>query len=81
MKLDLSNWEIWTLLNEGSTNQKQFIKQLDFNEFEQVIECLEDLEISDDLRGLLNGGVLYVSNESDEYVIMDISEDKYLHLS
>ena len=35
MLVDLSNSELWDLLRDGTTNQKQFISDLDFEEFER----------------------------------------------
>lgn len=69
MKIDLSTGEIWDLLKEGSTNQRDFISSLTYNEFEEFIELIEDYE-EFDLRGLLNGGVLKVEDDpEDDFII------------
>lgn len=69
MKIDLSTGEIWDLLKEGSTNQRDFISSLTYNEFKEFIELIEDYE-EFDLRGYLNGGVLSVEDDPvEDYVI------------
>ena len=69
MKMDLSVGEIWDLLKEGSTNQKNFIDSLYYSEFEEFIESIEEYD-EFDLRGWINGGVLSVEdNPVEEYVI------------
>ena len=64
MKIDLSAGELWDLLKEGSTNQRNFINSLRYSEFKEFIEIIEDYE-DFDLRSLINGGVL-VSEETDQ---------------
>lgn len=69
MKIDLSTWEIWDLLKEGSINQRNFIECLKYSEFEEFIEFIEDYE-EFDLRGYLNGGVLKVEDDlEDDFII------------
>lgn len=69
MKIDMSAGEIWDLLEEGSTNQRDFINSLDYSEFEEFIEFMEDFD-EFDLRGYLNGGVLSVEDDPvEDYVI------------
>lgn len=72
MKIELSTSEVWDLLKEGSTNQREFINSLRFSEFEEFIEIMEDYE-DFDLRGLINGGVL-VAEETDQ-----INEDHTIY--
>ena len=70
MKLDLSVSEIWDLLKEGSTNQKNFIESLKYDEFEEFIEFIDEFCDEFDLRGYLNGGVLRVEDTpEEEYII------------
>lgn len=69
MKIDLSISEIWDLLKEGSTNQRDFISSLTYNEFKEFIELIEDYE-EFDLRGYINGGVLKVEDDpEDDFII------------
>ena len=69
MKIDLSTSEIWDLLKEGSTNQRDFISSLTYNEFKEFIELIEDYE-EFDLRGYINGGVLSVEDDPvEDYII------------
>lgn len=69
MKIEMSISEIWDLLKEGSTNQRDFISSLTYNEFKEFIELIEDYE-EFDLRGYLNGGVLSVEDDPvEDYVI------------
>ena len=72
MFIEVGTMELLDLLDNGTTNQKNFTKQLTITEFEVFIEYMEDL-ISEyisckpadykdilnsfDIRGLLNGGV------------------------
>ena len=70
MKIDLSTGEIWDLLKEGSTNQRDFIDSLYYNEFEEFIDILEIECPEMDLLGYLNGGVLSVEDTpEEEYII------------
>ena len=69
MKIDLSTGEIWDLLKEGSTNQRNFIESLNYTEFVEFIESIEEYD-EFDLRGYLNGGVLSVEDDPvEDYVI------------
>ena len=69
MKLDLSVSEIWDILQEGSTNQRDFIESLYYSEFEEFIESIDEYD-EFDLRGYLNGGVLSVEEDPvEDYVI------------
>ena len=69
MKIDLSTGEIWDLLKQGSTNQRNFIESLCYSEFEEFIEIIEDYE-DFDLRGLINGGALKVEDDpEDDFII------------
>ena len=69
MKIDLSTGEIWDLLKEGSTNQRNFIESLNYTEFVEFIESIEEYD-EFDLRGWLNGGVLSVEDDPvEDYVI------------
>ena len=66
MKIDLSISEVWDLLHEGSTNQRNFINSLRYSEFQEFIEIIEDYD-DFDLRGYINGGVLVAeTNEETE---------------
>ena len=65
MKIEMSVSEIWNLLNEGSTNQRDFISSLTYNEFKEFIELIEDYE-EFDLRGYINGGVLKVEDDPED---------------
>ena len=75
MKIDLSTSEIYDLLKEGSTNQRNFIDSLNYTEFEEFIEEWEYLYNDLDLRSCLNGGCLFVEDTPDdieeEYVIYE----------
>ena len=69
MKIDLSTSEIYDLLKEGSTNQRNFIESLNYSEFEEFINFIEDYD-DFDLRGYLNGGVLSVEDDpAEDYII------------
>lgn len=65
MKLDLNVSEIWDLLKQGSSNQRNFINSLRFSEFKEFIEEHEMFLEEYDIRSLINGGVL-VSEETDQ---------------
>ena len=70
MKIDLSTGELWNLLQEGSTNQRDFINSLYYNEFKEFIEEWEYLYNDLDLRSCLNGGCLFVEDTpTEDYVI------------
>ena len=65
MKIEMTTDEIWNLLKEGSTNQKDFISSLTYNEFKEFIELIEDYG-EFDLRSLINGGVLKVEDDPED---------------
>ena len=71
MKIELNSSEVWDLLKEGSTNQRDFVNSLYYSEFKEFIDLFEDHGI--DLRDILNGGVLSVEedpeNAEEKYVI------------
>ena len=72
MNIDLSTSEIWDLLKQGSTNQRNFIENLKYSEFEEFIEYINDCYDEFDLRGYLNGGVLSVEDDPvEDYVIWE----------
>lgn len=75
MFIEVGTMELLDLLDHGTTNQKEFSKQLTINEFEifmdymedyitEFIQCrpkdYEDILSNFDIRSLLNGGVLEV---------------------
>ena len=65
MNIEMTTSEIWDLLKEGSTNQRDFISSLTYNEFKEFIELIEDYG-DFDLRGLINGGVLKVEDDPED---------------
>lgn len=71
MKIDLCASEIWDLLKEGSTNQKDFVEDLYYSEFVEFIEFIEYYNDEFDILGYLNGGVLHVEEDpaEDDYII------------
>lgn len=75
MKIDLSTDELWDLLKEGSTNQRNFITSLRFSEFKEFIEEHEMFLEEYDIRSLLNGGCLFVEDTpedvEEEYIIYE----------
>ena len=73
MKIEMTTGEIWDLLKQGSSNQRNFINSLRFSEFKEFIEEHEMFLEEYDLRSLINGGVL-VSEETAE-----INEDHSIY--
>ena len=75
MKIDLNAWEIWDILKEGSTNQRDFINSLTFTEFDEFLEEHQMFFEEYDIRSLLNGGCLFVEDTpedvEEEYVIYE----------
>ena len=75
MIIEVGTLELLDLLDNGTTAQKIFSKQLTINEFERFIKAWEEIINEDiqcnpsnyeetlsrlDIRSLLNGGVLYI---------------------
>ena len=75
MIIEVGTLELLDLLDNGTTAQKIFSKQLTINEFEKFIKVWEEIINEDiqcnpsnydetlsrlDIRSLLNGGVLYI---------------------
>ena len=81
MIIEVGTLELLDLLDNGTTAQKIFSKQLTINEFERFIEAWEEIINEDiqyeetlsrlDIRSLLNGGVLYILtvDEIKEYYL------------
>ena len=70
MKIDLSTGELWDLLKQGSSNQRNFINSLIFIEFEEFIDIIEMECPEMDLRGNINGGVLWVEDDPvEDYIV------------
>lgn len=92
MKVDLSNYELYDLLKNGSTNQKHFVSMIDeYNlDIDNVFDSLEQLffdcgEKNYDIRGWINGGVLYITDDAsgyqlEEFVHMELDSNIYLIL-
>ena len=71
MKIDLSTGEIWDLLKQGTSNQRNFINSLRYSEFEDFLKQCEYIFEEYDLISLLNGGCLFVEDtpEEEEFII------------
>ena len=70
MKIEMSVSEIWNLLKQGSSNQRDFINSLRFSEFEEFIDIIEMECPEMDLRGNINGGVLWVEDDPvEDYIV------------
>lgn len=70
MNIEMTTSEIWDLLKQGSSNQKEFINSLRFSEFEEFIDIIEMECPEMDLRGNINGGVLWVEDDPvEEYIV------------
>ena len=70
MKIEMNANELWDLLKEGSTNQREFINSLRFSEFEEFIYLVEMGCPEMDLRGEINGGVLWVEEDPvEDYIV------------
>ena len=71
MKIEMTTSEVWDLLKEGSTNQRDFIESLYYDEFEEFLEEWEYLYNDFDLRSCLNGGCLFVEDtpKEEEFII------------
>lgn len=72
MKIDLSAGEIWDLLKQGSSNQRNFIDLLYYSEFEEFIMLWEEVYNDFDLISCLNGGCLFVEDPDEaeeDYII------------
>ena len=70
MKIDLCAGEIWDLLKEGTTNQRNFIDSLYYSEFEEFIDILEMECPEMDLIGNINGGVIWVEEDPvEDYIV------------
>ena len=70
MKIDLCAGELWDLLKQGSSNQRDFIDSLYYSEFEEFIDILEIECPEMDLIGNINGGVIWVEEDPvEDYVV------------
>lgn len=76
--------ELFTLMSNGTTNQKNFIESLTFNEFERIIEFLEDeyytTEFISEIRGWINGGVMRIVDAPNDWTVLEISDGKFLEI-
>ena len=73
MKIDMTASEIWNLLKEGSTNQRDFIESLKYHEFKEFMEVWEEEYNCLDLRSCLNGGCLFVEDTPEDV------EEEYIY--
>ena len=73
MKMELSTIEIYDLLKNGTSNQRNFANTLTFTEFNEFLGEHERFFEEYDLRDLLNGGCLSVEEggEINEYTIWE----------
>jgi len=85
MQIELSNIEIYDMLKNGSTNQKNFIKDIDDNnlDIDDVFDTIEntfiECDIKYDIRSLLNGGVLYIDDKENENALsIELDNNVYL---
>lgn len=85
MQVDLSNYELYDLLRNGSTNQKHFVNQMNkFNLnvddlFDEIENIFIEYEIKYDIRSLINGGVLYLDDtQSQDFSNFEIKDGVYL---
>lgn len=87
MKVDLGNYELFDLFSNGSTNQKHFVNQMQkFNlnvddVFDEIENIFIDYEIKDDIRSLINGGALYIDNETHNdvnFINIELKDGVYL---
>ena len=85
MKIEISNTELYDILKDGSTNQKHFINTIEkYNlDVDNVFDIIEntfiELEIKDDIRGLINGGVLYIDNKTNnQFLNIELDDNIYL---
>ena len=70
MKIEMTTGEIWDLLKQGSSNQRNFIESLKYDEFEEFIDIIEMEYPEMDLIGDINGGVLWVEEDPVEDYIL-----------
>ena len=85
MKIELSNIEIYYMFMQGSSNQKHFANMITKNDldienvFDTIEETFKEYEIKDDLRSLVNGGVLYIDTETnDQFINIELKDSVYL---
>ena len=73
MKMELNTIEIYELLKNGTSNQRNFANTLTFTEFNDFLGGHELFFEEYDLRDLLNGGCLAVEEggEIDKYTIWE----------
>lgn len=81
IKIELNDSEIFDLLKNGSTNQKQIVKDIiKYDVYDEFFDIIEEIAINDsfDLRGAINGGVLQVNKYEDEELEYLAPEDIHL---
>ena len=70
MNIEMTASEIWDLLKQGSSNQRNFIDSLYYTEFEEFIDIIEMEYPEMDLRGDINGGALWVEDDPvEDYIV------------
>lgn len=77
--IEVTNSELWDMFRNGSTNQKVFIENLTFSEFEEVIDLLEN-EYECDIRGDINGGGISIVDKENEYTVLKLDDNKFLEI-
>ena len=76
MKFDLEVYEIYDILRNGTTAQKHFVEDLSDDELEKCLKFFSKsksdsvvyhcVRINDTFRGAINGGALYIIDETEE---------------
>lgn len=85
MEIDLDIWEIYKILEQGTTNQQVFIQECKKHDcYEEAIHILDFLQSFDTIRGLLNGGSISINDDDHEEnneMVFDLGDGAYLHFT
>ena len=85
MEMDLEIWEIYKILERGTTNQQEFIRECKEHDcYEEAIHVLDFLRPFDTIRGLLDMNSISINNEEheeDNEIVFSLGDEAYLHFT
>ena len=81
--VEMTTSELYTLMANGSTEQKNFIEKINYSEFERIIEYMEleyTTDFLSDIRGWINGGVISIVDNETDFTELQLDDGKFLEI-
>ena len=81
--VEMTTSELYTLMANGTTAQKNFIEKINYSEFERIIEYMEleyTTDFLSDIRGWINGGVISIVDNETDFTELELDDGKFLEI-